>query len=135
LTAKRGLSTVVGVKINWKQYDPAASYDELIAAPGRPRAAAAPLARYLASLDSKQLGSRQEAAERSIAEMGITFTVYSEGRNIDRAWPFDIIPRAIPADEWDRIAAGLTQRLTALNLFIDDLYHDRRIVRDGIVPA
>jgi uncharacterized circularly permuted ATP-grasp superfamily protein len=67
--------------------------------------------------------------------MGITFTVYSEGRNIDRAWPFDIIPRAIPADEWDRISAGLEQRLTALNLFIDDLYHDRRIVRDGIVPA
>ncbi len=80
------------------------------------------------------LDSRQEASERAIVEMGITFTVYSEGRNIDRAWPFDIIPRTIAAVEWDRIAAGLTQRLTALNLFIDDLYHERRVIRDRIVP-
>ena len=122
------------MKIDWKHYDPGAGYDELIKAPGQPRESGAALASYLASLNSRQLSSRQEAAERAIVEMGITFTVYSEGRNIDRAWPFDIIPRVIPADEWDRIAAGLTQRLTALNRFIDDLYHDRRIIRDGIVP-
>jgi len=123
------------VRIDWKQYDPGNTFDELLRAPGQPRPAAEALTRYLASLSPKQLASRQDAAERAIVEMGITFTVYSEGRNIDRAWPFDIIPRTIPADEWDRVAAGLTQRLTALNMFIDDLYHHQRIIRDGIVPA
>ena len=122
------------MKINWKQYDPGSAHDELISAPGVPREAAAALTRHLASLNPQQLKSRQEAAERAIVEMGITFTVYSEGRNIDRAWPFDIVPRVIAAKEWDRIAAGLVQRLTALNRFIDDLYHERRIIRDGIVP-
>src|SRR3977135_2386143 len=66
--------------------------------------------------------------------MGITFTVYTEGQNIDRAWPFDVIPRTIEASEWLRIERGLIQRLTALNRFIDDLYHDRKIIADGVVP-
>jgi uncharacterized circularly permuted ATP-grasp superfamily protein len=67
--------------------------------------------------------------------MGVTFTVYSDGENIDRPWPFDIIPRTIAAAEWARVEAGLKQRLTALNLFIDDVYNDRRIVRDGRFPG
>jgi uncharacterized circularly permuted ATP-grasp superfamily protein len=67
--------------------------------------------------------------------MGITFTVYSEGSNIDRAWPFDIIPRIISASEWQRTEAGLEQRLRALNLFIGDLYGEQRIVQDGVFPA
>ncbi|MEJ2576529.1 MAG: circularly permuted type 2 ATP-grasp protein [Gammaproteobacteria bacterium] len=68
--------------------------------------------------------------------MGITFTVYSEEEGtIDRTWPFDIIPRVIPASEWKRIEAGLKQRVRALNLFIDDLYHEQKIVADGVFPA
>jgi uncharacterized circularly permuted ATP-grasp superfamily protein len=66
---------------------------------------------------------------------GITFTVYSEAGNIDRAWPFDVVPRIIDKSEWDRIEAGLKQRLKALNCFIDDIYHDKRIVKDGVFPA
>ena len=68
--------------------------------------------------------------------MGVTFTVYTEeDGSIDRAWPFDIIPRVIARDEWVRIEEGLRQRVQALNLFIDDLYHEQRIIRDRIVPA
>ena len=67
--------------------------------------------------------------------MGITFTVYSDGQGIDRAWPFDIIPRVIDAAEWRDVEAGLVQRLTALNRFIDDLYNDQRIIADGVFPA
>ena len=67
--------------------------------------------------------------------MGITFTVYSDGENIDRAWPFDVIPRIIPGDEWDRVTDGLTQRLRAVNMFIDDLYGEQRIIADGVFPA
>ncbi|HRE01792.1 MAG TPA: circularly permuted type 2 ATP-grasp protein, partial [Ilumatobacteraceae bacterium] len=59
----------------------------------------------------------------------------SDGQNIDRAWPFDIIPRVIPGAEWDRISAGLAQRLRALNMFIDDLYNDQRVIADGVFPA
>jgi uncharacterized circularly permuted ATP-grasp superfamily protein len=120
--------------IDWTQYRPAEFFDELFAAPGRARPAAKQLASYLASLGAVELAERQADAERAIAEMGITFTVYTEGQNIDRAWPFDVIPRTIEAGEWARIERGLTQRLTALNHFIDDLYHDRRIIADGIVP-
>ncbi|MFV0306294.1 MAG: circularly permuted type 2 ATP-grasp protein, partial [Desertimonas sp.] len=66
--------------------------------------------------------------------MGITFTVYSDGANIDRAWPFDVIPRVIEATEWRRIERGLVQRLRALNMFIDDLYNDQRIIDEGVFP-
>ena len=122
------------MRIDWKQYQQSGFYDELFAAPGTARPSAAELADYLASLGSRALAERQADAERAIVEMGITFTVYTEGQNIDRAWPFDVIPRTIEATEWSRIERGLIQRLKALNHFIDDLYHDRRVIADGIVP-
>ncbi len=68
--------------------------------------------------------------------MGVTFRVYSaEEGSIDRAWPFDIIPRLIPKKEWDQVEAGLKQRVQALNLFIDDLYHEQKIIKDKVFPA
>ena len=118
----------------WKNYPPAGFYDELIDAEGRARGGAAAVVDQLTALSNAELAARQKAADRAIVEMGITFTVYTEGQNIDRAWPFDIIPRVIAANEWQRIDAGLRQRLTALNLFIDDLYNEQRILGDGIVP-
>ena len=123
------------MKINWETYEPGRFWDELMAGAGNPRPTAARVVRYLGSLTDRQLKSRQAAAERAILEMGITFTVYSEGQNIDRAWPLDIIPRVIEGSEWDTIEAGLKQRLAALNMFIDDIYHDQRAIGDGIVPA
>lgn len=122
------------MSIDWKSYDPRPFFDELIAAPGKPRAAARTLTDYLASLDDAEIRERKRAAELAIVEMGISFTVYSEGENIDRAWPFDIIPRVIPRKEWERVQAGLEQRLSALNMFIDDVYNAQRIVRDKVVP-
>ena len=122
------------MRIDWTQYNPASFHDELFDSPGHARPAAERLVSYLTSLGARELTERQRDADRAIAEMGITFTVYTEGQNIDRAWPFDVIPRTIEASEWLRIERGLIQRLTALNRFIDDLYHDRRIIADGIVP-
>ena len=119
---------------SWRDYDATVSYDELIDADGHPRADAETLATRLAGMSKRQLKIRQDAADRAILEMGITFTVYSEGQNIDRAWPFDIIPRVVPATEWQRIDRGLRQRLTALNMFIDDVYHEQRIIKEGRVP-
>ncbi len=111
------------------------AWDELIDSEGRPRPHARHLMQYLSSLDDKELLSRKVASEIAIREMGISFTVYTEGGNIDRAWPFDIIPRIIELSEWRRIEDGLKQRLTALNLFINDVYNDQEILKEGIVPA
>ena len=80
---------------------------------------------YLAKLRPAELNERRAAVDAAIMTMGITFTVYSDGANIDRAWPFDIIPRIIAARRVAPHRAGLKQRLTALNLFIDDLYHEQ----------
>jgi uncharacterized circularly permuted ATP-grasp superfamily protein len=101
---------------------------------GRPREACAGVLRYLSVLGD-ELHERQAAADLAIRTMGITFTLYSESGNIDRPWPYDVIPRIISTGEWARISAGLVQRLTALNLFIGDLYGPQRIVDEGVFPA
>lgn len=113
----------------------AGTWDELVDAEGRARPAAAALVEQLDQLGMAELQERQDLAEIDILAMGITFTVYSDGRGIDRAWPFDIIPRVIAASEWRAIEVGLVQRLRAINRFIDDVYHDQRIVADGVFPA
>ncbi len=117
-----------------KDYERNSAYDELIGSDGWPRPAARPLFAYLESLDVEALEARRQAVDAAIMTMGITFTVYSEGANIDRAWPFDLIPRVMARSEWERIDAGLKQRLTALNLFINDLYNEQRVVKDGVFP-
>ena len=122
--------------IEWQRYAATDSYyDELIANATGPRPAARALCEYLASLSDEELRERKTAADLDILVMGITFTVYTEGGSIDRAWPFDIVPRIIPRQEWDRAEAGLKQRVQALNLFIDDLYHEQKIIKDGVFPA
>ncbi|WP_026609272.1 circularly permuted type 2 ATP-grasp protein [Methylocaldum szegediense] len=116
-------------------YHVSEAYDELLEPGGRPRFAARALFQYLDSLRPGELEARRQAVDAAIMTMGITFTVYSEAGNIDRAWPFDIIPRVMAKREWMRIEEGLKQRLTALNLFINDLYNEQRIVKDGVFPA
>ena len=120
--------------IDWDAYDPAGNYDDMLDGAGSPRPAARELAARLGALTPRELVNRQQAAEQAIISMGITFTVYSEGQNIDRAWPFDIVPRTLDRTEWSRIEVGLKQRLRALNHFIDDVYHEQRMVRDGKFP-
>jgi uncharacterized circularly permuted ATP-grasp superfamily protein len=123
------------MRIAWDEYPSAAHFDELIAPGGTPRPGASALLELLSALGPQELVTRQRAADVAIRSMGITFTVYHEaGGSIDRAWPLDIIPRVIALDEWRRIEAGLQQRAQALNLFIDDIYHQQRIVRDGVFP-
>lgn len=115
-------------------YEDTPFFDELLAGPARPRPASRALVDYLANLPEAELADRRDAVVAAIRAMGITFTVYSEGENIDRAWPLDIVPRVIDRREWERTERGLRQRLTALNLFIDDLYGEQRILRDGVFP-
>ena len=97
------------------------AYDELIGSGGRPRPATRPLFDFLATIDAETLDARRQAVEAAIVAMGITFTVYSEAGNIDRAWPFDIIPRILSAEVWKKVAAGCVQRVKALNMFLHDV--------------
>ena len=77
---------------------------------------------------------RQQAADRAFLNQGITFTVYGDNEGTERIFPYDLLPRILPAGEWDHLERGLTQRIRALNLFLQDIYHEGRILAEGIVP-
>ena len=115
-------------------YDPETFFDEMFLPSGEVRPECAPLVERVHSLNEGDLRRRHKAAERALMRMGITFNVYGEDAGAERIFPFDIVPRIVPAAEWVKIEHGLRQRIRALNLFLDDIYHDQRIVRDGVVP-
>ncbi|MES1935214.1 circularly permuted type 2 ATP-grasp protein [Salinisphaera hydrothermalis] len=119
----------------WRGYQSPGFFDEMIDELGRPRPATAALAGRIGALGADELAERRAAADLAIKSMGITFTVYSDAGMIDRAWPFDILPRVIPASEWQPVARGLAQRVAALNAFIADIYAEQRIIADGVFPA
>ena len=124
------------MQIDWQSYDPGAFHDEMIERPGAPRPTAQQLAAHLESLDRKDLDEKKLASRLAIKTMGISFTVYSDGQNIDREWPFDLIPRIIGAREWETTRRGLEQRVRALNCFIHDVYNGQKVFRDRIIdPA
>lgn len=121
--------------VRFKDYKVGRFYDELFEQGGLPRPGARLLVRLIESLSEGELARRQDAAERALLHMGITFNVYGDHAGTERIFPFDIIPRIIEAAEWDSLERGLKQRIQALNLFIDDIYHDQKIIKDGTVPA
>lgn len=92
------------------------------------------LVKTINGLPPGELRRRQDAIEKSLLRMGITFTVYGDESGTEKIFPFDIVPRIVEAFEWQHIEAGLKQRINALNLFIDDVYHEQSIVEEGILP-
>jgi uncharacterized circularly permuted ATP-grasp superfamily protein len=110
-------------------------FDEMFAALGEPRAHYAALYERLLRLDPAELQRRHRAADLMMRHQGITFTVYGREAGLEQIIPFDPVPRLVAAAEWQRIERGLAQRVRALNLFLHDVYHDRLILRDGVVPA
>ncbi len=115
-------------------YDPENFYDELFAGQGRIRPEQSLLGDALLQMGPSSLLARQQAAETALLRMGITFQVYGDEGKGERVFPFDLVPRVVTSPEWDRIERGLKQRITALNLFVDDIYHDKKILKDKIVP-
>jgi uncharacterized circularly permuted ATP-grasp superfamily protein len=115
-------------------YESDGFFDEMFDVQGEPRPAARLLFQRVAALGDGELRRYQQAAEQAFFRMGITFTVYGDEAGTERIFPFDIIPRIVTAEEWDRIERGLRQRVYALNLFIDDIYHDQKILKDGVIP-
>ncbi len=123
------------MKNKWQNYRAPGCFDELITEHGNPRVAARKLVSHFSKLSDDEMTAFREAAEIAIREMGISFTVYSEGSNIDRSWPMDIVPRIIRASDWRRVSAGLIQRSKALNAFIHDIYNQQKILADDVIPA
>ena len=111
------------------------AYDEAFDRTGAPRQHYRALVSTLESFTLTEIDRRERLQRISLIDQGITFTVYGEKDGIERIFPFDFVPRIIPAREWERIEAGLVQRVTALNLFIADVYHDQKCLKDKIVPA
>lgn len=122
------------MKDMWRNYDPEGFFDELMFSQHQPRSFSYKLMDYLQGMEPEAFRQRVSESEMEMLERGITFTVYSDAGNIDRAWPFDIIPRAIPKSEWQRTEKGLNQRIRALNQFIQDIYNEANIIKDGIMP-
>src|SRR6267154_1336872 len=102
--------------------------------PGQPRSHYQALFRTLLELPPEELRKSQQGADLSFLHQGITFTVYGNDQGTERVFPNDLLPRIIPGDEWLKIEQGLTQRITALNLFLQDIYHQGRILADGVIP-
>ncbi len=121
--------------LNFDHYDTENFYDELVLANGKPRSGAEILIQRLNDLPDGEIIARQNAAEAAMYNMGITFTVYGNDEGTEKIFPFDIVPRIVEAKDWTYIDKGLKQRIHALNLFINDIYHEQKILKDKIIPA
>ena len=115
-------------------YELDGAYDEMFATAGVTRPQYDALFRRLLELQPSELKQRQQTADIGFLNQGITFTVYGHDEGTEKIFPYDLLPRIITSDEWLTIEKGLTQRITALNLFLKDIYHDGKILNDGVAP-
>ena len=115
-------------------YDSGKFFDEMFNETGSVRDHCAPLLQKLGMLDQREFLAKKANSELYFLRQGITFNVYHDDQGTERIFPFDPVPRVIPAHEWELLEAGLSQRLMALNLFLHDIYHEQHILKDGIIP-
>ena len=128
------LTTCKNVKRGWFDGYQTRGFDECVSDSGEFRAHYSELTESLGGISPQDMRRRQGLADVSMRQQGITFTVYSSGQGLERIMPFDPIPRIIPPQEWEKVERGLKQRVRALNLFVHDVYHDRKVLADRIVP-
>lgn len=121
-------------KLKFDSYDTEGFFDELFADGLLPRQGAELLVERINALPEGELLTRQREIESALLRMGITFTVYGDDAGTEKIFPFDVIPRIVQHSDWSHMEAGLKQRITALNKFIDDIYHDQEIIKEGIIP-
>ncbi len=116
------------------RYDIDGAFDEMFDSEGAVRDHYLAIYQRLLELPAGELQNRQQAADLSFLHQGITFTVYGNDEQLERIFPYDLLPRIITGAEWGTIERGLTQRITAINLFLRDIYHEGKILNDGVVP-
>jgi uncharacterized circularly permuted ATP-grasp superfamily protein len=119
----------------FRKYELDGAYDEMFRAVDHPRKQYRQLYTQLLSLGADELRRSKHEADQSFFNQGITFTVYGSEKGTERIFPHDLLPRILTASEWEIIERGLIQRITALNLFLKDVYHEGRILEDGVVPG
>ncbi len=110
------------------------AYDEMFQSPGQLHEHYGPLMEHFSALPAEEVRQKKQAADLSFLNQGITFTVYGREEGTERIFPYDLLPRIITSAEWEKVERGLTQRITALNLFLKDIYNEGRILKEGIVP-
>ncbi len=120
--------------MSFKDYDPGDFYDELFTDVGQPRQSAKLLVERIGSFAIDDLVRRQQAAQNTLFRQGVTFNVYGDEQGAEKVFPFDVVPRIVPANDWQWLEKGLQQRITALNCFLDDIYNDQKIINDGVIP-
>ena len=123
-----------GLRSLFEGYDPGTFFDEMFLPSGEPRAHYAKLFQMLSSMPATQFDDRRNLADIAFLLQGITFTVYSDSGGTERLFPFDLIPRILPHSDWERIERGLSQRVVALNLFLQDIYGQQRILKERKIP-
>ncbi|HZD31621.1 MAG TPA: circularly permuted type 2 ATP-grasp protein, partial [Candidatus Angelobacter sp.] len=126
--------TEAGLRSLFEGYDTGAFFDEMFLPSGEPRPHYAKLFQMLAAMPPAQFEDRRNLADIAFLLQGITFTVYSDGTGTERLFPFDLIPRILPHSDWSRIERGLSQRVVALNLFLQDVYGQQRILKERKIP-
>jgi uncharacterized circularly permuted ATP-grasp superfamily protein len=121
--------------VQLEAYDPEDFYDELFLTKGQARSQSASLIEWMQKIGIKQLQQHQQTAQIALYKLGVTFNVYNDDQGVEKIFPFDIIPRIISASEWQTLERGLKQRITALNLFLKDIYGEQKIIKDGKIPV
>lgn len=129
-----GIASQHTLPAQFQHYELDDAHDEMMDSSGRVRPHYEHLYQALLNLPSDELDRRQRIADLSFLHQGITFTVYGREEGTERIFPNDLLPRILTSEEWSRIERGLAQRITALNLFLRDLYHEGRILNDGVIP-
>jgi uncharacterized circularly permuted ATP-grasp superfamily protein len=122
------------MNFTFDNYNTEGFFDEMFTSDGQIRSGYTFFKDRVEQLTKEEFMRRQISAERALMAMGITFNVYSENEGTERIMPVDIIPRIVSAQEWGKMEKGLIQRITALNLFLADIYSDQKIIKDGIIP-
>lgn len=121
--------------LGFKDYQTEGFFDEMFAADGTVRPHYRKILESIGGLSVEEFEQKRAAVDLSFFRQGITFTVYGDDAGTERIFPFDMLPRVIPQSEWRHLVAGLTQRITALNLFLHDIYNEQKIISDGVIPA
>jgi uncharacterized circularly permuted ATP-grasp superfamily protein len=115
-------------------YEHGGFFDEMLDAQGRIRPHYRQFRELFQSLTTREFEHKRQSVDLAFLRQGVTFNVYGDSAGAEKIFPFDLLPRFIPASEWERLERGLAQRITALNLFLHDIYHEQKIIKDGVIP-
>src|SRR5262245_13357108 len=116
------------------QYEHDGFFDEMLDAQGRIRPHYRQFRELFQTLTASEFENKRQSVDLAFLRQGITFNVYGDSAGAEKIFPFDLLPRVIPAKEWEMLERGLAQRITALNLFLHDIYHEQKILQDGVIP-